>query len=274
MEIIKVENLKHIYKTATGEKIALDDVHLKISEGAFIAIIGTNGSGKSTLAKHFNALLKPTEGKVFVENLDTADEKNLWEIRSKVGMVFQNPDNEIVAAIVEDDVAFGLENLGIEPKKIRERVDLALEEVGMKNFKKFSPSKLSGGQKQRIAIAGAVAMQTKIIVFDEPTAMLDPQGRREVLETIKKLHAQGLTIILITHFMDEAAQAEKIFVMDRGKILKFGTPQEIFSDVKEIKKIGLDVPVAVELADRLRRKNFKLPKNILTAKDLANALKK
>ena len=274
MEIIKVENLKHIYKTATGEKIALDDVNLKISEGEFVAIIGTNGSGKSTLAKHFNALLKPTEGKVFVENLDTADEKNLWEIRSKVGMVFQNPDNEIVAAIVEDDVAFGLENLGIEPKKIRERVDLALEEVGMKNFKKFSPSKLSGGQKQRIAIAGAVAMQTKIIVFDEPTAMLDPQGRREVLETIKKLHAQGLTIILITHFMDEAAQAEKIFVMDCGKILKFGTPQEIFSDVKEIKKIGLDVPVAVELADRLRRKNFKLPKNILTAKDLANALKK
>ena len=274
MEIIRVENLKHIYKTAMGEKIALDDVNLKISEGEFVAIIGTNGSGKSTLAKHFNALLKPSSGKVFVENLDTADEKNLWKIRAKVGMVFQNPDNEIVAAIVEDDVAFGLENLGIEPKKIRERVDLALEEVGMKNFKKFSPSKLSGGQKQRIAIAGVVAMQTKIIVFDEPTAMLDPQGRREVLETIKKLHAQGFTIILITHFMDEAARAEKIFVMERGKILKFGTPQEIFSDVKEIKKIGLDVPVAVELADRLRKKNFKLPKNILTAKDFANAIKK
>ena len=274
MEIIRVENLKHIYKTAMGEKIALDDVNLKISEGEFVAIIGTNGSGKSTLAKHFNALLKPSSGKVFVENLDTADAKNLWKIRAKVGMVFQNPDNEIVAAIVEDDVAFGLENLGIEPKKIRERVDLALEEVGMKNFKKFSPSKLSGGQKQRIAIAGVVAMQTKIIVFDEPTAMLDPQGRREVLETIKKLHAQGFTIILITHFMDEAAQAEKIFVMERGKILKFGTPQEIFSDVKEIKKIGLDVPVAVELADRLRRKNFKLPKNILTAEDLSNELLK
>ena len=274
MEIIKVENLKHIYKTATGEKIALDDVNLKISEGEFVAIIGTNGSGKSTLAKHFNALLKPTEGKVFVENLDTADEKNLWEIRSKVGMVFQNPDNEIVAAIVEDDVAFGLENLGIEPKKIRERVDLALEEVGMKNFKKFSPSKLSGGQKQRIAIAGAVAMQTKMIVFDEPTAMLDPQGRREVLETIKKLHAQGLTIILITHFMDEAAQAEKIFVMEGGKILKFGTPQEIFSDAKEIKKIGLDVPIAVEFAEKLRHRGYKLPKNILTAEDLAENLKK
>ena len=259
MKIITVENLKYIYKTAAGEKIALEDVNLKIFSGEFVAIIGTNGSGKSTLAKHFNALLQPTSGKVFVKNLDTADEKNLWEIRSKVGMVFQNPDNEIVAAIVEDDVAFGPENLGIEPKEIKNRVDLALNTVGMIDYKKFSPSKLSGGQKQRIAIAGAVAMQTKIIVFDEPTAMLDPQGRREVLNTIKKLHAQGLTIILITHFMEEAAQAEKIFVMDRGKILKFGTPQEIFSDVKEIKKLGLDVPAPVELADRLRRKGFKLP---------------
>ena len=274
MKIIEVEKLNHIYKTATREKIALDDVNLKISEGEFVAIIGTNGSGKSTLAKHFNALLQPTSGKVFVEGMDTTDEDNLWEIRSKVGMVFQNPDNEIVAAIVEDDVAFGLENLGIEPEKIRQRVDLALDTVGMKNFKKFSPSKLSGGQKQRIAIAGAVAMQTKIIVFDEPTAMLDPQGRREVLSTIKKLHAQGLTIILITHFMDEAAQAEKIFVMDCGKILKFGTPQEIFSDAKEIKKIGLDVPIAVEFAEKLRRKGYKLPKNILTAEDLAESLKK
>lgn len=272
MEIITAENLKFIYKTASGEKIALDDINLKIFSGEFIAIIGTNGSGKSTLAKHFNALLKPTEGKVFVENLDTADEKNLWEIRSKVGMVFQNPDNEIVAAIVEDDVAFGPENLGISPKEIKNRVDLALNTVGMIDYKKFSPSKLSGGQKQRIAIAGAIAMKTKIIVFDEPTAMLDPQGRAEVLNTIKKLHAQGMTIILITHFMDEAAQAEKIFLMESGKIIKRGTPQEIFSDVKEIKKSGLDVPAPVELADRLRRKNFKLPKNILTAKDLKNAL--
>ncbi|MBR6012367.1 MAG: energy-coupling factor transporter ATPase [Selenomonadaceae bacterium] len=274
MEIIRVENLKHIYKTAAGEKIALDDVNLKISAGEFISIIGTNGSGKSTLAKHFNALLQPSSGKVFVENLDTADEKNLWEIRSKVGMVFQNPDNEIVAAIVEDDVAFGLENLGIEPSEIRRRVDLALDTVNMTDYKKFAPSKLSGGQKQRIAIAGAIAMQTKIIVFDEPTAMLDPQGRHEVLSTIKKLHENGLTIILITHFMEEAAQAEKIFIMDGGKIIKQGTPQEIFSDVKEIKKIGLDVPAPVELADRLRKKGLKLPKNILTAEDLSNALAK
>ena len=274
MEIITAENLKFIYKTASGEKIALDDINLKIFSGEFIAIIGTNGSGKSTLAKHFNALLKPTEGKVFVENLDTTDEKNLWEIRSKVGMVFQNPDNEIVAAIVEDDVAFGPENLGISPEKIRERVDFALNTVGMIDYKKFSPSKLSGGQKQRIAIAGAIAMKTKIIVFDEPTAMLDPQGRAEVLNTIKKLHAQGLTIILITHFMDEAAQAEKIFLMESGKIIKRGTPQEIFSDVKEIKKSGLDVPAPVELADRLRRKNFKLPKNILSEKDFSEAILK
>ena len=274
MEVIKVENLKHIYKTAAGEKVALDDVSLKISDGEFVAIIGTNGSGKSTLAKHFNALLQPTAGKVFVENLDTADEKNLWQIRSEVGMVFQNPDNEIVAAIVEDDVAFGLENLGIEPAEIRRRVDLALDEVGMIDFKKFSPSKLSGGQKQRIAIAGVIAMQTKIIVLDEPTAMLDPQGRREVLNTVKKLHAQGMTIIYITHFMEEAAEAEKIFVMERGKILKVGTPREIFSDAKEIKRLGLDVPAPVELADRLRKKGYNLQKNILTADELAVALKK
>ena len=272
MEIIRVENLQHIYKTVSGDKIALDNISMKISEGEFIAIIGTNGSGKSTLAKHFNALLKPTEGKVFVENLDTADEKNLWDIRAKVGMVFQNPDNEIVEAIVEDDVAFGLENLGIEPSEIRRRIDLALDTVNMTDYKKFSPSKLSGGQKQRIAIAGAVAMQTKIIVFDEPTAMLDPQGRLEVLNTIKKLHAQGLTIILITHFMEEAAQADKIFVMERGKILMQGTPTEIFADIKKIRRTGLDVPAPVELAERLRRKGLRLDKNILTAKDLAKAL--
>ena len=269
MEIIKVENLKHNYKTATGEKIALDDVSLNISAGEFVAIIGTNGSGKSTLAKHFNALLQPSAGKVFVENLDTADEQNFWNIRAKVGMVFQNPDNEIVAAIVEDDVAFGLENLGIESAEIRRRVDLALNEVGMIDYKNFSPSKLSGGQKQRIAIAGTIAMHTKIIVFDEPTAMLDPQGRREVLNTVKKLHAQGLTVIYITHFMDEAAEAEKIFVMERGKILKSGTPREIFSDIAEIKRLGLDVPAPVELADRLRKKGYKLQKNILTAEELA-----
>lgn len=268
MEIIKAENLKHIYKTANGEKIAIDDINFSIGEGEFVAIIGTNGSGKSTLAKHFNALLKPTAGKIFVNGLDTENEENIWAIRENVGMVFQNPDNEIVAAIVEDDIAFGLENLGIEPSEIRRRVDLALDTVNMTNYKNFSPSKLSGGQKQRIAIAGVIAMHTKIIVFDEPTAMLDPQGRREVLATIKNLHSKGLTIILITHFMDEAATADRIFVMERGKILKIGTPKEIFSDVKEIKRLGLDVPIAAELAARL-----KLPKGILNPEEFIAAIK-
>ena len=256
--MIRVENLRHVYKTANGDKIALDGLNLTINDGEFVAIIGTNGSGKSTLAKHFNALLLPTSGKVFVDETDTSDEKNLWNVRKNVGMVFQNPDSEIVAAIVEDDVAFGLENLGIPPEKIRERIDLALDAVNMTNYKNFAPSKLSGGQKQRIAIAGVIAMQTKIIVLDEPTAMLDPQGRREI-------------IIYITHFMEEASQAQKIFVMERGKILRSGTPHEIFTNVAEMKRLGFDVPVAAELAERLRKK-FKLPKKILTANELAEAL--
>ena len=271
MKIIWAENLRHVYKTASGEKVALDGVNFSINAGEFVAIIGTNGSGKSTLAKHFNALLLPTEGKIFVTGLDTSDENNLWRIRKNVGMVFQNPDNEIVAAIVEDDVAFGCENLGIEPNEIRRRVDFALDAVNMSAYKKFSPSKLSGGQKQRIAIAGVLAMQTKIIVFDEATAMLDPAGRREILETVQRLHAQGLTIIYITHFMEEAAVADKIFLMENGKILKIGTPRQIFSDVKEIKRLGLDVPVAAELAERLRRRGFKLSKNILTDEEFVNA---
>lgn len=272
MEIIRVENLRHVYKSSAGDKVALDDVSFSIDAGEFVAIIGTNGSGKSTLAKHFNALLLPSDGKIFVDSLDTSDEKNLWHIRSNVGMVFQNPDSEIVAAIVEDDVAFGLENLGIEPKKIRERVDLALDDVNMSDYKKFAPSKLSGGQKQRIAIAGVIAMRTKIIVFDEPTAMLDPQGRREILSTVKRLHAQGLTIIYITHFMDEAAQAQRVLLMEGGKIIRDSTPREIFTNVREMKRLGFDVPVAAELAERLRKK-FKLPKKILTAEELAEALR-
>ncbi len=269
--MIRIENLRHVYKTANGDKIALNGVNLTIDDGEFVAIIGTNGSGKSTLAKHFNALLLPTSGKVFVDEMDTSDEKNLWHVRKNVGMVFQNPDSEIVAAIVEDDVAFGLENLGIAPEKIRERVDLALDAVNMIDYKNFAPSKLSGGQKQRIAIAGIIAMQTKIIVFDEPTAMLDPLGRREIMSLVKKLHAQGKTIIYITHFMEEASQAQKIFVMERGKILRSGTPHEIFTNVAEMKRLGFDVPVAAELAERLRKK-FKLPKNILTPQELSTAI--
>ena len=272
MEIINAENLRHVYKSSAGDKVALDGVNFSIEAGEFVAIIGTNGSGKSTLAKHFNALLLPTSGKIFIDGLDTSDEKNLWRVRENVGMVFQNPDSEIVAAIVEDDVAFGLENLGIEPKKIRERVDLALDAVNMTDYKKFAPSKLSGGQKQRIAIAGVIAMQTKIIVFDEPTAMLDPQGRREILDMVKRLHAQGKTIIYITHFMEEAATAQRVFVMESGKIIKNGTPREIFTNVKEMKRLGFNVPVAAELAERLRRKGFKLPPKILTAEELAAAL--
>ena len=271
MEIIRAENLRHIYKTSSGEKVALDGLNFSIDAGEFVAIIGTNGSGKSTLAKHFNALLMPSGGKIFIAGMDTSDEKNLWRIRENVGMVFQNPDNEIVAAVVEDDVAFGCENLGIESEEIRRRVDFALDAVNMSEYKKFSPSKLSGGQKQRIAIAGVLAMRTKIIVFDEATAMLDPAGRREILETVQRLHAQGLTIIYITHFMEEAAVAEKIFLMEEGRILKIGTPRQIFSDVNEIKRLGLDVPVAVEISERLRRRGLKFPKNILTDEDFVNA---
>jgi len=273
LDIIRVENLRHVYKSSSGDKVALDGINFSIAEGEFVAIIGNNGSGKSTLAKHFNALLLPTSGKIFIDGFDTSDEKNLWHVRENVGMVFQNPDSEIVAAIVEDDVAFGLENLGIAPEKIRERVDLALDAVNMSDYKNFSPSKLSGGQKQRIAIAGVIAMQTKIIVFDEPTAMLDPQGRREVLSMVKKLHAQGKTIIYITHFMEEAAQAQRVFLMEGGKIIKNDTPREIFSNVREMKRLGFSVPVAAELAERLRKKNFKLPPKILTADELAEALK-
>jgi len=272
LEIIRAENLKHIYKTAAGEKVALDGVNFSIDAGEFVSIIGTNGSGKSTLAKHFNALLLPDDGKIFIDGLDTSDENNLWRIRENVGMVFQNPDNEIVAAVVEDDVAFGCENLGVEPAEIRRRVDFALDAVNMTAYKKFSPSKLSGGQKQRIAIAGVLAMRTKIIVFDEPTAMLDPAGRREILETALNLRDQGLTIIYITHFMEEAALADKIFLMERGKILKIGTPQKIFSDIKELKRLGLDVPAAVELAEKLRKRGINLPKNILTDDELVKAL--
>ena len=271
--MIRAENLSHVYKGSAGDKVALDGVSFSIAEGEFVAIIGVNGSGKSTLAKHFNALLLPTSGKIFVDGLDTSDEKNLWHVRQNVGMVFQNPDSEIVAAIVEDDVAFGLENLGIAPEKIRERVDLALDAVNMSDYKNFAPSKLSGGQKQRIAIAGVIAMQTKVIVFDEPTAMLDPLGRREILTMVKRLHAQGKTIIYITHFMNEAAQAQRVFVMENGRIIRDDTPREIFTDVKEMKRLGFDVPVAAEMANRLRRKGFKLPPKILTVDELAEALK-
>ena len=261
------------YNYEDNQRPALSEVNLEISEGEFVAIIGTNGSGKSTLAKHFNALLLPTSGKVIVDGMDASDESNLWKIRSNVGMVFQNPDNQLIAALVEDDIAFGPENLGIAPEEIKRRVDLSLNSVGMLDFKSFAPHKLSGGQKQRIAIAGALALQTKCIVFDEPTAMLDPQGREEVMTTIKKLHAQSMTIIYITHFMEEALNADRIIVMESGRIIKVGTPREIFTDVEGIKKIGLDVPIAAEIAYRLRKRGLNLPKDIVTAEDLSAALR-
>ena len=257
MDIIKVQDLNYYYKSASGDKLALDNINLTVSEGEFVAVIGTNGSGKSTLAKHFNALLLPFSGKVFIDNLDTSIEKNLWNIRANVAMVFQNPDNQIIAAIVEDDVAFGLENLGLPAEEIRSRVDFALKCVGLLDFKNFAPSKLSGGQKQRLAVASAIAMQSKIIVFDEPTAMLDPIGRRELLQTVKNLHAQGTTIIYITHFMEEALAADKILLMDGGKIITFSSPRDIFSDVDAIKNAGLELPAPVEFARRLQLKGFK-----------------
>ena len=270
---IYVENVS--YKYENSEEFALKDIDLEISEGEFIAIIGTNGSGKSTLAKHFNALLLPTNGKILVDGFDTSQENDLWKIRSKVGMVFQNPDNQLIAAIVEDDIAFGPENLGISEEEIKQRVDLSLDAVNMKQFKNFAPHKLSGGQKQRIAIAGALALKTKCIVFDEPTAMLDPQGRSEVLSTVKKLHdSKELTVIYITHFMEEAIYADRIVVMEHGRIKKIGTPREIFSEVEEVKKIGLDVPIAAEICYRLNKKKFNLPKNILNAEELAKFIKK
>ncbi len=259
--MIEVKNLSYKYE----ERTALDGINLTINDGEFVAIIGANGSGKSTLAKNLNGLLLPTAGSVVVDGIDTRDD--VWTVRSKVGMVFQNPDNQIVGAIVEDDVAFGPENLGVEPTEIRRRVDEALSTVGMLEYKNFSPSKLSGGQKQRVAIAGVLAMQTKCIVFDEATAMLDPRGRSEVLSTIEELNARGMTIVLITHYMEEATRASKVVVMDGGRIARCGTAREIFSDAKFLKKVGLEVPTAVELGARLRLKN------ILTADDLIVRLK-
>ena len=278
MSFIRAKKVHYDYVRFTEEgqppevSHAVTDVSFDVEPGQFIAILGHNGSGKSTLAKHLNALLTPTEGTVWIDGMDTKDDAQVWNIRQTAGMVFQNPDSEIVAAIGEDDVAFGLENLGIAPEKIRERVDLALDDVNMSDYKNFAPSKLSGGQKQRIAIAGVIAMRTKIIVLDEPTAMLDPQGRREILQMVKRLHAQGLTIIYITHFMEEAAQAQRVLVMENGRLLRDGTPREIFTDLREMKRLGFDVPVAAEIADRLRRRGLKLPKKILTATELAEAL--
>lgn len=251
---------------------ALDGVSFTIEKGKFTAIIGQNGSGKSTLAKNMNALLVPTKGTMLVDGMDVSDEQNTWMIRQKVAMVFQNPDNQIVSAIVEDDVAFGPENLGIDPEEIRERVDSALTGVEMFEYRKKAPHLLSGGQKQRIAIAGAVAMQPECIVFDEPTAMLDPRGRQEVLKVIGQLNAKGITTILITHFMEEAALADKIIVMGEGKICMQGTPEEVFRRADELKALSLGVPPAVELGMELNKRGIPVPQDILTIEEMVDYL--
>ena len=251
----------------------MKDINLQINKGEFVTILGTNGSGKSTLAKHFNALLQPTAGQCLVEGMDPGDEKHLWDIRGKVGMVFQNPDNQIIAAIVEDDVGFGPENIGMEPHEIRRRVTSALKAVNMEEFRHFAPHLLSGGQKQRIAIAGALAMNTECLVLDEPTAMLDPVGRQEVISTVQRLNQQqGITVINITHFMEEAALSDRVLVMKQGKLVQEGKPEEIFQNIEAMKKLGLDVPVATELAYRLQKKGLPITKAITSQEALIEAL--
>lgn len=272
--MISVQELKHIYTDADGNEVsALNGINLDIPAGEFIAIIGANGSGKSTLARHLNALLLPTSGKCIVDGLDTTEEKNLWDIRQHVGMVFQNPDNQIVAAIVEEDVAFGPENIGVPGPDIRERVDRALAAVGMSDYAKHAPHLLSGGQKQRIAIAGVLALEPRVIVLDEPTAMLDPQGRQEIVRTVKKLNKEkGITIVYITHYMTEALEADRVVVMEKGHIRFSGTPHEVFSRVDELEKVGLEAPLAAKIASELRKSGIKLPKKIITDEELAEVL--
>lgn len=252
---------------------AIDGVSLDIEAGQFIAILGHNGSGKSTLAKHLNGLLVPTEGTLWVDNMDTSEEDDIWKIRQKAGMVFQNPDNQIIGTVVEEDVGFGPENMGVPTEDIWRRVDESLEAVGMVSYRKHSPNKLSGGQKQRVAIAGVMAMHPKCIILDEPTAMLDPNGRREVLKAVRRLNEQeGVTVILITHYMEEVVFADRVFVMDQGRIVLQGTPREIFSQVEELKALRLDVPQVTLLAHELRKAGVDIPEGILTTEELVNAL--
>lgn len=252
---------------------AVDDVNLDIREGQFIAILGHNGSGKSTLAKHINALLVPTEGTLWVDSMDTSSEENLWKIRQRAGMVFQNPDNQIIGSVVEEDVGFGPENIGVPTDEIWKRVDRSLEAVGMVAYRHHSPNKLSGGQKQRVAIAGVMAMRPKCIVLDEPTAMLDPNGRKDVLKTVRELNEkEGVTVILITHYMEEVVFADHVYVMDSGHVVMSGVPREIFSQVDTLKKYGLDVPQVTLLAYELKKAGLRIPDGILTIEELVSAL--
>ncbi len=276
-EFIVVQDVFFSYDPENEKEVeyALSGVSMSIKKGEFVAIVGHNGSGKSTLAKHFNSIFLPTGGNIFVDGMNTKDDEHLFNIRKNVGLVLQNPDNQIVAGIVEEDVAFGCENLGVPSKEIRERVDKALEAVGMSDYARHSPDKLSGGQKQRVAIAGIIAMQPKCIVLDEPTAMLDPQGRDEVMNTIRELNSgMGITIILITHYMEEAVLADRVIVMDQGRVLTEGTPREVFSQVELLKQHRLDVPQATELVYKLRGCGFELPKCVLTEEECAQAILK
>ena len=272
--LFDIRNVSHTFETEEGKPFeALKNITAQIRKGGFTAIIGTNGSGKSTLARHLNALLMPTEGELLVDGMNTSDESAVWKIRQKVGMVFQNPDNQLVAAIVEEDVAFGPENLGVPPEEIRERVEQALEKVGMTAYRGQAPSMLSGGQKQRIAIAGVLAMQPDCIVLDEPTAMLDPKGRAEVMATIHELNEkEGITIVLITHFMEEAVTADRVMVIDRGVLQMDGTAREVFSQADKLTEIGLDVPVAADLSRRLRKAGMAVSENCMTDEELGEAL--
>ncbi len=274
-EFIKIENVYFSYDEEENSVFALNGVELTIDKGDFIAVVGHNGCGKSTLAKHLNSLYIPTTGDIYVDGINTKDDDRLFEIRKKVGLVLQNPDNQIVAGIVEEDVAFGCENLGIKPKEIRQRVDEALRAVDMYDYRTHSPDKLSGGQKQRVAIAGIIAMKPECIVLDEPTAMLDPQGREEVMSTITKLNKEyGITIVLITHYMEEAVTADRVVVMNGGKILLTGKPPEVFSKVEFLKQHRLDVPQATELIYRLKGCGYDLPDGILSEEECADALYK
>jgi len=273
MRVIEITGLKHTYKGHEGDTVALAGVDLSIEAGEFVAIIGRNGSGKSTLAKHINAILLPTEGRVVVMSMDTQDPKQLWRIRQAVGMVFQNPDNQIVATVIDEDVAFGPENLGVPTAEIAARVDAALRQVDMLPYRRHAPHLLSGGQKQRVAIAGVLAMQPKLLVLDEATAMLDPVGRAEVIDTILTLNSTAdLTAVLITHHMDEAVLAHRVIVMDEGRIVTSGTPAQVFSQPELLESLGLDVPVAAKLAKELLRSGLPMPEGILTATQLVKAL--
>lgn len=272
-DIIKIDNLVFDYGSddVNGQaERAINGVSLDVMQGSFVAVIGQNGSGKSTLAKNLNGLLLPTGGAVYVKGWDTKDDEHIWDVRQTAGMVFQNPDNQLVSSVVEDDVAFGPENLGTEPAEIRRRVDEALDSVRMGEYKRKAPHLLSGGQKQRIAIAGVVAMRPECIIFDEPTAMLDPRGRADIMNIIRKLSDDGITVILITHFMDEAVQADRIVIMDKGKVFLDGTPEQVFSNVGRIRAINLDLPLAVEIAENLRSRGVDVPRDIITNERLAD----